>query len=163
MKNQFETGATNHRVNDLILWIENDKESFALIEKVFQAHQTHEIMNLNVYAFNSSVNEAINKYKKQFPTSHYHILGITPEETADLKKYFFDAYTDWSNENSYLSSVDVIFEDAEHNYRTSMSKKTTEKDAKEYFIGRSFNVGSYPNEIFAKPINIKFHAPTYTV
>jgi len=163
MKNQFETGATTSTVNELILWIETDQASFELIEKVYRDYQTHKTSRVDVFCFQQAVAGGISRYKEQFPNDHKHVEDITLLEIHELQRYFSFNYSDWSNENSYLSSVDVIFEDAKHNYSTSMSKKTTEKDAKEYFIGRSFNVGSYPKEIFAKPINIKFHAPTYTV
>lgn len=56
-----------------------------------------------------------------------------------------------------LTSVDVIFKDPKYNYSTSMSPTTTEKSAREYFVGNSFNVAPFPNEQFEKVIDIKFH------
>ena len=162
MKKQFETGATTATVNDLILWIENDQQSFALIEKVYQDYQTHKTSRVDVFCFQKAIEGGISRYKEQFPNDHKHVDVIALFEIHELQRHFSFNYSDWSNENSYLSSVDVIFENAAHNYSTSMSKKTTEEDAKKYFIGQVFNVGAYPIEDMQEPISIKFHAPTYT-
>lgn len=158
---KFETGATTHTVNDLILWIENDQRSFEQIENVYKDNQRHKFNSFGAINFNIAVNEGISNYKLQFPTSCDHVKEMTYQELAELCRYFAKGYTNWSDENNYLSSVEVIFEDAVNNYTTSMSKKTTEADAKEYFIGRSFNVGSYPVEDFQKVIAINYTAPTY--
>ena len=56
-----------------------------------------------------------------------------------------------------LNSVDVIFEDPSYNYSTSVSGYIDEKQAKEYFVGRMFNVGSYPKETFMVVKDIVFH------
>lgn len=61
---------------------------------------------------------------------------------------------------SKFALVDVIFEDAQYNYSTNVSATTTEADARKYFVGQTFNVGSYPKEVMKKAIDIKFHAPS---
>lgn len=56
-----------------------------------------------------------------------------------------------------LAMVDVIFINPDYNYSTNVSGDTTEEQAREYFVGKYFNVAPYPNEKMAKVIDIKFH------
>ena len=55
-----------------------------------------------------------------------------------------------------LNSVKVLFEDSTFNYTTSVSAESTEKSAASYFVGKSFNMGSYPAELFKECIGIEF-------
>jgi hypothetical protein len=153
---QFETGASTHTVNDLILWIENDRESYSFIEKVYQDNQTHQIIGgVTVRDFRRPVLEGKACYVRNFRTSSEHVRNISTEELTELMRYFFDAYSDWSNENSYLPSMLVKFEDPSKNYRTSVSRTSTEQDLRDAFIGVSF--GEDP----AKVIDIEFTPATY--
>lgn len=56
-----------------------------------------------------------------------------------------------------LNSVTVIFKEKKHNYRTTVSKETTKIDAQKYFIGKFFNVASYPKEDYQPCIDITYH------
>jgi len=56
-----------------------------------------------------------------------------------------------------LGLVEVEFENPLYNYSTNVSGTTTEKGARDYFVGKTFNVGAYPKEIMAKVIDIKFY------
>jgi hypothetical protein len=58
---------------------------------------------------------------------------------------------------SNLNSVEVIFKNPEYNYTTDVSSSTTEAKAKNYFVGKFFNVGIYPKENLQKCIGIKFN------
>lgn len=58
--------------------------------------------------------------------------------------------------NNNLNSVVVKFEDPTLNYVTSVSAKSTEKDCRQYFVGKYFNMGAYPIELMAKCIDIEF-------
>lgn len=55
-----------------------------------------------------------------------------------------------------LNSVEVIFEDPKHNYTTSVASSLTEEEARSYFVGKRFNVASFPREQFERVIDIKF-------
>ena len=55
-----------------------------------------------------------------------------------------------------LNSVKVLFEDCKHNYTTSVSPSTNHESAKDYFVGKSFNVGVFPIENFQKCIGIEY-------
>lgn len=56
-----------------------------------------------------------------------------------------------------MNSVQVIFDDLKHNYSTSLSAKATQLDAESYFIGQTFNVGSYPHDDFQTCIAINYN------
>ena len=58
--------------------------------------------------------------------------------------------------NGNLPSVTVMFEDPKYNYTTSMGPNVTKQMAEDYFVGKSFNVGNYPKEIFKTVIAIKY-------
>jgi hypothetical protein len=55
-----------------------------------------------------------------------------------------------------LGMVKVKFSDPKYNYETNVSGSLTEKDVRDYFVGKSFNVASYPNEIFEKVVDVEF-------
>jgi len=58
-----------------------------------------------------------------------------------------------------LNTVLVKFDDPKYNYRTSVSARTTEESARQYFIGMPVNVGSYPKEVFKRVVDIEFNPP----
>jgi IS5 family transposase len=57
---------------------------------------------------------------------------------------------------SYKNAVRVYFSNPKYNYTTSVGPNVTEEMAKQYFLGKFFNVGVYPKEILQKPTRIKF-------
>jgi len=85
------------------------------------------------------------------PTSAYKLL---------MKKNDIEEYADGGGVDDYkakFNRVEVIFENPEYNYSTSVSPQTTEQDAREYFVGQMFNVGVYPTEKMRKVVDIKFY------
>lgn len=56
-----------------------------------------------------------------------------------------------------LGLVKVIFINPDYNYYTNVSGDTTEQQARDYFVGKSFNVAAYPQEQMKKVIDIKFY------
>ena len=57
---------------------------------------------------------------------------------------------------SYRNAVRVYFSNPKYNYTTDVGPNVTEEMAKQYFLGKFFNVGVYPKEILQKPTRIKF-------
>lgn len=55
-----------------------------------------------------------------------------------------------------LNTVHVKFENPAYNYSTDVSCNTTESSAKEYFVGRWFNIEPFPSEKTAKVKSIEF-------
>lgn len=67
-----------------------------------------------------------------------------------------EKYADGGSTHAPLNSVEVIFEDPKHNYTTSVASSLTEEEARSYFVGKRFNVASFPREQFERVIDIKF-------
>lgn len=55
-----------------------------------------------------------------------------------------------------MEAVRVKFENETYNYTTSVNPKATKKDLKDYFIGKQFDLGTYPVEDFQQCIDIEF-------
>jgi len=58
--------------------------------------------------------------------------------------------------NGGMHKVQVNFADPKHNYTTSVSPQATEQNANEYFVGKWFNIGSYPTENMQQCTSIVF-------
>jgi hypothetical protein len=58
-------------------------------------------------------------------------------------------------EERRFKTVSVIFEDPQYNYKTSVNPLSSDDSLKQYFINKSFNVGSYPEENMQKCINVQ--------
>jgi hypothetical protein len=56
-----------------------------------------------------------------------------------------------------LNSVKVIFQNPKYNYTTNVSANTTEQDARDYFVGKMFDVGTYPNENMQRVIDVEYN------
>lgn len=52
-------------------------------------------------------------------------------------------------------AVKVIFEDPQYNYTTSVNPGASDESLKKYFVGTTFNVGVYPQELFKRCISIE--------
>ena len=55
-----------------------------------------------------------------------------------------------------LNIVRVKFEDPKYNYSTNVASGIDEENARAYFVGQSFNVGSYPKEQFEQVVDIEW-------
>jgi len=60
------------------------------------------------------------------------------------------------NKETSLGVVTIKFDNPKYNYTTNVSSSTTEAEAKRFFVGKMFNVGSYPKENMQKVIGIDF-------
>lgn len=45
-----------------------------------------------------------------------------------------------------MKTVKVLFADSKYNYCTAVNESSTEDSLKKYFVGTTFNMGSYPVE-----------------
>lgn len=55
-----------------------------------------------------------------------------------------------------LNKVKVMFENSKYDYETSVSSNSTKESCESYFVGKVFNVESYPFEHCLKCIKIEF-------
>lgn len=113
---KFETGATTHAVNDLILFTDNTRE---LVEKrdliykmamepgIYQAdlkvngafHAKFTLAKM----FSSLLRLAVNRYKVEFPTSHSHINHMF-HWSKDGEEYcllYAEDFETWKSEHGY--------------------------------------------------------------
>ena len=56
-----------------------------------------------------------------------------------------------------MPMVEVMFANPKYNYSTSLSPMSTEAEARKYFVGKMFDVGSYPKEQMERVVDIKFY------
>jgi len=59
-------------------------------------------------------------------------------------------------EGGQLGVVEVKFSDPKYNYQTNVNPKITEKEAREYFVGKRFDLGVFPKEDYQECIDIDF-------
>ncbi len=78
---------------------------------------------------------------------HDRVEGARYEEGGDVGDY-----------TKNMAKVEVFFENPKYNYVTNVNGDLTESQAREYFVGKNFNVESYPSEKTAKVKDITFHA-----
>lgn len=83
-------------------------------------------------------------------------------EWKEYKKegWFGDWFRDGGSMDDYnksLGMVRVKFADSKYNYKTNVSGSITEEQARNYFVGKMFDVGTYPNENMQKAIDIDFY------
>lgn len=101
MKNEietYETGATSHAVNDLILFTDNTRE---LAEKRDNIYRMNSAMKeLHTFMFDLFLNDCIRAYRKQFPTSSSHIFGMTTEERYEFKELYVKDFDSWKQDHS---------------------------------------------------------------
>ena len=74
----------------------------------------------------------------------------------EFKERFQKVFGKKMERGGALPSVTVKFKNPEYNYTTAVSPSTTEESAREYFVGKRFNVAPYPGEKFEKVIDIEF-------
>jgi len=55
-----------------------------------------------------------------------------------------------------MNSVQVMFNDPKYNYITSVSAQSSERSCTDYFVGETFNLGTYPKDDFQRCVDIKF-------
>lgn len=77
--------------------------------------------------------------------------GTAKKKSSYAKGGMMDDYT------KSFGLVKVKFANPKYNYETNVSGDITEKAAREYFVGKMFDVGVYPKENMQRVIDIEFH------
>ena len=82
------------------------------------------------------------------------LASMTPQQSVYnwKKKYALGGALKYAP----LNTVKVIFKNPKYNYSTNVSAITNEEQARKYFVGQIFNVGSYPKEKLEEVINIEY-------
>jgi hypothetical protein len=90
MKTEFETGATSHAVNDLILYTDNTRQLAEYRDKIYKMYKPGEDSSV----FAPLLFAAIQLYKKEFPVpeDHEHISNLT---LSQKEEYCMLYVKDW--------------------------------------------------------------------
>jgi len=89
--------------------------------------------------------------RKKFPSVTFG--GLAPEEFA---VYWLDQKHNPKRNAGAMNTVKVIFANSRYNYTTSVSAQTSEADARKYFIGQYFDMGTFPKENMQRVIDIEY-------
>lgn len=106
MKTIFETGATSHAINDLVLFTDNTKELADIRDEIYL-----DIINAGWFGtgkkferFNPLLISAIRRYIAEFPEwiDHRHItLGnLTIDQQNEFCQLYVNYFEIWKKENS---------------------------------------------------------------
>jgi len=96
----YETGATSHAVNDLILFTDSTRElvdSRDIIYNQLVAGNTPP----QSYHFKSLLTLAINSYIHTFPTSHWETTLLSEAQKHEFCQLYANEFNIWKSENGY--------------------------------------------------------------
>lgn len=116
MTTKYETGATSHAVNDLILFADNTKELVELRDSIYKrAFDRNDIIsakfkvsgenagiNALTAAFSNLLREAKKQYIKEFPHDHDHIkdLHFAYDGGKEFCQLYAHDFNNWKQENN---------------------------------------------------------------
>ena len=111
MKNDstfYETGATSHAVNDLILFADNTRELAAARDTVYRHYvQPNKLINplkaMKAEFINVLLYRAMNKYMDEFPEheDHKHIEEMSIAEQEEFAQLYVNKFESWKNDHDY--------------------------------------------------------------
>lgn len=149
---KYESGATTHAVNDLILFADNTPELVKLRDDIYKQASKADELN-----FSQLLMQSIQAYIKEFPQAedHNHIKLMTTEQRGEFRRLYFIDFDNWKEENERTRKT-VTVEYANGDTITT-GINGTEAEVREYFkIGRFFNIGSGGEDNMQAIINITF-------
>lgn len=98
---KYETGATSHAVNDLILFTENNQELTIFMDKIYYktANYGHSLPD----GITDLLWKAVRLYERIFPNSqdHLHITDMNYMERNEYCKFYIKNFRNWKKENDY--------------------------------------------------------------
>lgn len=99
----YETGATSHAVNDLILFTDNTKELADIRDRLYASFAHPDRPKLLGRDFRKLFHLAQSQYMKEFPNSsdHKHIYGMGDPEINEYCKLYADDFDNWKSEHGY--------------------------------------------------------------
>jgi hypothetical protein len=96
----FETGATSHAVNDLILFTDNTRELVELRDSIYKEwadKNTHPIQQ----NFNILYNTAAGKYLEEIKEDNEHIKYMHKDEAREYRQIYANRFYNWKSEHGY--------------------------------------------------------------
>lgn len=101
MKTTYETGATSHAVNDLILFADNTRELTELRDKIYTKWATGELCPHSLH-FNELLKASIAVYRSELGFKNsYHVANLTIDERIEFMDLYTSEYEIWKQEHSY--------------------------------------------------------------
>lgn len=108
----FETGATSHAVNELILYTDQTKELADRRDNIYKAYlpgveRTKKLINptksMKYEFINILLYRAMNKYLDEFPNheDHQHIEKMTVEQQDEFAQLYAEDFENWKFEHGY--------------------------------------------------------------
>jgi hypothetical protein len=114
---KYETGATSHAVNDLILFTDNTRELAHLRDQIykraltpgdivfatFKVNGTNSGLHSLANAFSGLLRAAIKQYKKELPSSSDHLSEIKhwDEQGQEFCQLYANDFNTWKAEHGY--------------------------------------------------------------
>lgn len=105
---KWETGATSHAVNDLILFSDNIQELAAARDAVYSHYiKPNKLVNplksMKYEFINILLYRAMNQYLNEFPVhdDHKHIEEMTIEQQDEFAQLYVNDFDNWKKENGY--------------------------------------------------------------
>jgi hypothetical protein len=136
---------TGNQSRNLSLY--NQSLIYKVVSKINKDTASKIIVNLNHGVHDVFDEDEIDNYKKS-----KNLIVMNQNEVLYDSANPDIRYVD----GGLLNRVEVMFEDPQYNYTTSVASAITEQDARRYFVGKMFDVGSYPNELMKEVIDIRF-------
>lgn len=98
----YETGATSHAVNDLILFTDNTRELAELRDSIYTTCVDMRL-TCDLDRFLKLLNAAKAAYIKEFPNTedHAHIYGLSQIQIIEYCGLYAANFENWKKENGY--------------------------------------------------------------
>lgn len=106
-KTTYETGATSHAVNDLILFTDNTRELAELRDSIYTACVDMKL-TCDLDRFLKLLKAANSAYLKEFPNKedHSHIYGLSQNQIIEYCGLYVSDFEKWKQENGYKQKQD---------------------------------------------------------
>lgn len=103
---KYETGATSHAVNDLILFTDNTRELAELRDSIYSMMWQFDLMgNSNEWdniRFDPLLNKARATYANKFGgNDSLHIINMKDAEKEEYRHLYMIDFDNWKSENGY--------------------------------------------------------------
>ncbi len=99
-KIQYETGATSHAVNDLILFTDNTRDLAEERDSIFQYH-VDKGYTIFPHSMLPLFTKAARYYAKEFKNSHDHIKNMHPLDIEEYCTLYAVDFPTWKKEHGY--------------------------------------------------------------
>jgi hypothetical protein len=163
-----EANLTNSQYNKALQQI---KDKTIVVDRFNKSSGVHEQLRIKeikpIFAKGGGINSGRdNLFKSQEPHEQKY---KRKREWKEYKKegWFGDWFRDGGSMDDYTKSLGMVrvkFADPKYNYETNVSGSITEEQARNYFVGKMFDVGVYPNQNMQRVIDIDFYTKgTYDI